>query len=195
MRVALILLFVLFGFDPDATAQSADIDLPVYYTTDRGVVMYHVADTTKPYLHLRLREPVQMLERTARWSRVRTLDGANGIVRSEALSNVWIRVSKKAQTLFVYRGSALVARFATDLGYNFFADKERRGSASEPDHWRTPEGEFYVVAKNPNSTFYRALVLNYPNAEDAERGKEAGLISEVEFENIVNADNSFVMPP
>jgi len=123
------------------------------------------------------------------------MDGANGQVHTSVLSNVWIRISKQNQTLYVYRGSALIARYATDLGYNFFADKERRGTSAEPDHWRTPEGEFYVVSKNPKSEFYRALVLNYPNGEDAERGKKRGLITDADYDSIIQADREFRMPP
>lgn len=86
-------------------------------------------------------------------------------------------------------------RIPTDLGYNFFSDKERRGSSGDPDHWRTPEGEFFVANKNAYSQFYKAFVLNYPNAEDAARGLEDGLITEEQYEQIVHAENRFQMPP
>ena len=81
-----------------------------------------------------------------------------------------------------------------DLGYNFFADKERRGNLADPDHWRTPEGQFFVANKNPHSQFYKAFVLNYPNAEDAERGLEDGLITQAQYDAIVQAEQSVTMP-
>ena len=188
-----ILIFLVGAIS--ARAQPFGPDPALYYTVEHGITMYSPADTTRPYLHLRFREQVNVIEKGVEWSQVRTLDGANGMVRTSQLSNVWLRISKESQTLFVYKGGALIAQYPTDLGYNFFADKEKRGAAAEPDHWRTPEGEFYVVSKNPQSEFYRALVLNYPNGEDAERGREAGLISEAEYETIKQADKLFRMPP
>ncbi len=177
------------------SAQPMQEEFPVHYAVENRVIMYSPADSAREYLHLKFREPLHMVNPGPQWSLVRTLDGANGVVRSEQISNIWIRISKEQQTLFVYRGSVLIARYATDLGYNFFADKERRGTAAEPDHWRTPEGEFYVVSKNSVSEFYRALVLNYPNGEDARRGRDEELITEAQYEAIVQADRSFEMPP
>ena len=71
----------------------------------------------------------------------------------------------------------------------------QRGSSINPDHWRTPEGTFFVVKKNPYSRFYKALVVNYPTAEDARRGYKQGLISKGQHDAIVRAENNFNMPP
>src|SRR5690606_32488895 len=136
-------------------------------------------------VRLRFREPVYLLKEENGWSYVRTQDGARGYIRSSALSNVWIRVSKKRKTVAVYRGTELFKKYPADFGYNAFADKERRGSSTNPDDWRTPEGIFFIVKKNARSQFYRAFVLNYPNAEDAERGRRQGLISQAEYAAIV----------
>lgn len=184
-------------------AQSSDMTemdaSTIYYTRGERTVLYHVGDSTRSYLYLKRREPVHFLPDQDPgwngWRRIRTFDGANGMVRDEDLTNVWLRISKTNQTLYVYRGAHLIDRIPTDLGYNFFADKERRGSNGDPDHWRTPEGEFFVAAKNPGSQFYKAFVLNYPNAEDATRGLEMGLINEDEHASIVAAEKGFRMPP
>jgi len=171
----------------------------LYYTIVDRTTLFFPDDTTRAYMNLTRREPVRFLENLDPgwdgWKRVRTLDGANGIVRESDVSNVWLRVSKSLQTLFVYRGAHLIERIPTDLGYNFFSDKERRGSQADPDHWRTPEGEFFVANKNPHSQFYKAFVLNYPNAEDAARGLEDGLISQAQYDSIVQAERRYQMPP
>ena len=104
-------------------------------------------------------------------------------------------MEKSSQTVYVFKGERILERYPADLGTNFFADKERRGSVREPDHWRTPDGVFFVVRKNPYSKFYKALVLNYPNAEDAERGLASGLISKAQHDAIISAENDFRMPP
>jgi len=197
VRFALLTFFV-FSWS-EARAQDMDPGMDVYYATESRTVLYHTSDTTKAYMRLKLREPLYSLEEEdpnwPGWKRVRTFDGANGLVRDEKISNVWLRISKTQQTLFAYRGANLIARIPTDLGYNFFADKEKRGSRGDPDHWRTPEGEFFVASKNENSQFYKALVLNYPNAEDGARGVQDSLITREQYESIVLAEETFSMPP
>jgi murein L,D-transpeptidase YafK len=126
---------------------------------------------------------------------VRTDEGTTGYVADTALSNVWIRVSKAERHVYVYEGTELAYTFKADMAYNSFSDKQRNGSEDRPDHWRTPEGTFYVVHKNPQSEFYKALVLNYPKVEDARRGLEAGLISRSQYEAIRQAQDEHRMPP
>ncbi|MEM1128082.1 MAG: L,D-transpeptidase family protein [Bacteroidota bacterium] len=178
-----------------ALAQPSDPFSDWYYTTERTVTVYLAPDSTRPYFELRLREPVQVIEDAGRWVRVRTEERAEGYVPRFALSNVWIRVSKREATVYLYQGSVLVQSFPADFGQNQFADKERRGSLYDPDHWRTPDGVFFVARKNPRSQFYKALVINYPNAEDAERGLEQGYISQAEYNAIMRAEATISMPP
>lgn len=53
---------------------------------------------------------------------------------------------------------------------------------------KTPEGEFYICKKNPNSAYHLALALNYPTIEDAERGLQAGLITQNQYYSIIKAN-------
>jgi len=197
-RTAFLLLLTVLVPSGQMVWAQADTG-SLYYVTDREATITFADDTTRTYVHPGFREPIMVLpghdDVPSGWLRVRTLDGAHGFIRSDAVSNIWIRVSKSEQTLHVYRGRDLIFDWPTDLGYNFFADKVKRGSAAEPDHWRTPEGEFFVVAKNPQSQFHRAFVLNYPNARNAERGLEEGLISEAEYDAITTAEAQFRVPP
>lgn len=188
---------VLAGFMAGtATAQPRlPAGADVYYAVGRQTTVYASPDSSRPYVQLRLREPVYVLGRQGNWRQVRTFDGARGYVYDGALSNVWIYISKHRRTLYLYRGGERLLKLPADLGQNFFADKERRGSLRDPDQWRTPNGVFYVARKNPRSTFYRALVLNYPNSEDADRGLRDGLITRTQYEAIVAAERSFRMPP
>jgi murein L,D-transpeptidase YafK len=59
----------------------------------------------------------------------------------------------------------------------------------------TPVGEFYICSKNPRSKFFLSLCLSYPNAEDAERGLAAGLISAGEHADILAALREKRLPP
>ena len=97
-------------------------------------------------------------------------------------------ISKHAQTLTVYDGEEEVLRMAVVLGKNP-ADKQREGDLA------TPEGEFYVCYKNPESKYHRFLGLSYPNLEDAERGVRDRLITQAEFDQICRAITQRKCPP
>ena len=166
-----------------------------YHVIGQPATMFSRPDSTDPYLEIDFREPLHLLEDGPRWSRVRTDGGAEGYVRSHAISNVWVRVSKRAQRAYLYEGTRRVVAAPADFGPNAFLDKKRRGSQLRRDDWRTPEGTLYIVRKNPHSRFDRALVLNYPTAADAARGLENGLITPREHRQIVEAQEELAPPP
>lgn len=195
VRILLVVLMIGGISGRVALAQASDDALPLYYAVERSATIYSSPDLTRPYVSLKFREPVYRLDEKDGWLLVKTQDGAQGYVPSKAVSNVWIRVSKANKTVYIYRGTDLVKKIPADFGYNAFADKEKRGSSTDPDHWRTPEGVFFVVRKNPQSQYYKALVLNYPTAEDAERGLKQSIISEAQYRAIVKAEEDFETPP
>lgn len=170
-------------------------DASLFYVAGEETFLYNRSDSTAPVARLSIRTPVRRLGCEEGWCRVRTEEGRAGYLPASVLSNVWIRVSKAKRRVYLYRGPALVDTFEADLGYNSFADKRRSGGATRRDHWRTPEGTFYVVHKNPRSQFYKALVLNYPTTEDARRGLKEDLISRSQYEAIERAQQEFRIPP
>lgn len=105
------------------------------------------------------------------------------------MKNPRLVVSKGERKLEVFDGEALVKTYKIALGSSPSGDKEIEGDG------KTPEGEFYVFTKNPQSSFHRSLGLSYPNIEDAERGLKNKLISQEEHDEIVAAINEKRMPP
>jgi murein L,D-transpeptidase YafK len=61
------------------------------------------------------------------------------------------------------------------------------GDKSVEGDRKTPEGQFHIVFKNPQSKFHLSLGLDYPNREDAERGLAAGLINRKQYDDILAA--------
>lgn len=167
----------------------------MYYVTDRTTTLYRDTELSQPYLRLHFREPVLAITNKGVTWQIRTMDGAMGYMSASRLSNIWILVSKRRKQVTLHRGLEVISRFSADFGYNAYSDKEVLGSEQDPDQWRTPEGAFYVVRKNPYSKFYRAFLLNYPNAEDAERGMQHGLISQSEYKQIMQAEQRGTAPP
>lgn len=176
---------------PDDASKAASLT----HIVGGGTTLYNRSDSTAPVMRLPVRTPLRRLGCEQSWCRVRTDAGRTGYVPASALSNVWLRISKAEGRLYVYRGPHLIETYPIDIGYNTYADKVRRGSPQERDHWRTPEGPFYVVDKKEQSEFYKALLLNYPTIADAERGLKQDLISRSEYETIVRAQKQAQMPP
>ena len=177
------------------TSHAQDLDgESLYYTINRNAQVY-----TEPggeaYFKLGMQEAVEVVEKDGFWSKIRTDNGEEGYIKSASLSNIWIRISKRKKSVYVYRGVELLKKIPADFGNNIVSDKIRRGTQRSPDDWRTPEGTFFVVSKNPNSKYYKAFVLNYPNAEDARRGYKQGLISKEEYQAIVQAEQTHSVPP
>lgn len=62
------------------------------------------------------------------------------------------------------------------------------------DDHRTPQGSYRILAHQLDGAVM-TLVLNYPNAADARRGLEAGLIDRATHDRIVEADRAGRAPP
>jgi murein L,D-transpeptidase YafK len=108
---------------------------------------------------------------------------------SGAAADFRIVVHKAARTLETYREDLLERRYPVALGRNAAADKTVEGDEA------TPLGEFFVCAKNPRSKFFLSMCISYPNAEDAERGLAAQLITPAEHATILAALERRAMPP
>lgn len=105
------------------------------------------------------------------------------------MENPHILVKKKERKLQIFDAEKLIKSYDISLGFAPEGDKEVEGDG------KTPEGEFYVFTKNPESSFFLSLGVSYPNIEDAERGLKNGLISQAEHDEIVKAINDKTMPP
>ncbi len=87
-----------------------------------------------------------------------------------------IVVSKAERELTLYKNGRKVLSYPVRLGFNGIREKQFQGDGA------TPEGRYRVTDKRgPGQTqFYRAFVLDYPNAEDRRRfdlAKKTGQIA------------------
>lgn len=73
-----------------------------------------------------------------------------------------IIIDKFSHKFFVYLDGEIISEFTAELGENWIGDKKRRGDKA------TPEGMYKIVKKieNDSTGYYKALLLDYPNAED-----------------------------
>ncbi len=180
-----------------AVAAAAAMEAPAFYVVRAGTEVRTAPSATAPVVEtLRVRDGVRVLNTdstAALWHLVQT-QNRRGYVAAGALSNVWIRIDKSERTVYVYRGADLVRTLPADVSMGE-GDKVRRAGLDEPDHWRTPEGTFFVTRRNAASSYYRAFVISYPSPVHALRGLDAGLISEAEYQTIVLAHQEGREPP
>ena len=78
-------------------------------------------------------------------------------------------VRKGERRLYLMNGDRVLRSFRVALGLTPTGHKEREGD------FRTPEGEYRLVGRNPNSDFFLALHVSYPNAADAQRAAREGV--------------------
>lgn len=76
-----------------------------------------------------------------------------------------IVVNKEKHTLELYRKGSILRTFHAELGANSTSPKLYAGDRA------TPEGYYHITTKKAKgkSTYYMALLINYPNNEDKQR--------------------------
>jgi lipoprotein-anchoring transpeptidase ErfK/SrfK len=78
-------------------------------------------------------------------------------------------VKKSERRLYLMRANQIVAEYPIRLGLNPTGHKLREGD------FRTPEGSYELVRRNPKSEFFLSLEVSYPNEADKARAKQLGL--------------------
>ncbi|MBN2359759.1 MAG: L,D-transpeptidase family protein [Deltaproteobacteria bacterium] len=117
---------------------------------------------------------------------------AAGLSPCDLVPDDYAVVHKSARNLALCDCGSLVANFSVGLSaYAPVGDKEREGD------YKTPEGVFYAASKIPQgvSSYYEAYLISYPDAADAARGLQAGLIDQSQHDAIVSAQQSCAAPP
>ncbi len=72
-------------------------------------------------------------------------------------------VRKTERRLVLMHGETVVRSYKVALGLNPIGQKEKAGD------FRTPEGRYFLVRRNPRSDFFLSLQVSYPNDNDMKR--------------------------
>jgi murein L,D-transpeptidase YafK len=78
-------------------------------------------------------------------------------------------VRKSERRLLLMRGERVLRTFDVALGLSPTGHKQREGD------FRTPEGNYRLAGRNPNSDFFLAIQVNYPGPDDLRRASEEGV--------------------
>jgi murein L,D-transpeptidase YafK len=74
-------------------------------------------------------------------------------------------VRKAERKLFLMRGDTIVRTYKVALGLNPVGTKERSGD------FRTPEGSYRLIRRNPRSDFFLSMQVSYPNDADLKHAR------------------------
>ena len=87
-----------------------------------------------------------------------------GVVRVDR-----IIVNKGRRELILLSGQAVLRSYRIALGRNPIGPKEEEGDG------KTPEGNYSIDRRNPQSKYHLSLRISYPNRADSDRAAERGV--------------------
>lgn len=80
-----------------------------------------------------------------------------------------VLVVKSARKLYLMKGERALREFDVSLGLAPVGHKSRSGDS------RTPEGVYYLDARNVDSDFFLSIHVSYPNTEDTKHAAAIGV--------------------
>ncbi|GAA5076469.1 L,D-transpeptidase family protein [Roseibacterium beibuensis] len=80
-----------------------------------------------------------------------------------------VEVHKSERFLVLYHHEEILEAMPIELGFAPEGHKAQEGDG------RTPEGEYVIDRRNPDSEYYLSIGISYPNAEDIAAAEEAGV--------------------
>jgi len=83
-----------------------------------------------------------------------------------------VEVRKADRVMYLWSHGAVIHEYKISLGFTPAGPKQFEGDG------KTPEGQYFIDRRNPESDFYLSLGISYPNARDVafakSQGKEPG---------------------
>jgi murein L,D-transpeptidase YafK len=104
------------------------------------------------------------------------------------VANARIVVKKKERQLTLFSGDKSLKTYRIALGRNPAGAKESKSDG------RTPSGDYYICTRQDGSQYHLFLGLNYPNAQDAEKGWKAKRINEATYKAMAQAEENRKAP-
>lgn len=80
-----------------------------------------------------------------------------------------VLIEKAARKLHLVKGGEIFKTFKIALGMVPVGDKEFEGD------FKTPEGRYLLDMRNPDSDYFLAIRISYPNAADRREAREKGV--------------------
>lgn len=78
----------------------------------------------------------------------------------------YILLQKSKRKLFLFHKGKVLQSYTVSLGFSPQGAKQQKGDG------KTPEGRYFISAKNPHSQFHRSLRISYPNEHDQKNAEK-----------------------
>jgi len=79
-----------------------------------------------------------------------------------------VLIFKEQRKLYLMHGDTVLKQYPIELGFAPTGHKVFEGDG------RTPEGQYFIDRRNPNSAFYLSIGISYPNAADRAAARDLG---------------------
>jgi murein L,D-transpeptidase YafK len=79
-----------------------------------------------------------------------------------------VQVHKADRKLYLFHNDRVLKEYDIGLGFEPTGHKQFEGDG------KTPEGQYFISYKNPNSDYHLSLKISYPNEADVAFAKAAG---------------------
>jgi murein L,D-transpeptidase YafK len=80
-----------------------------------------------------------------------------------------VLVNKTERKLYLLNDGQVMKEYPISLGLNPVGHKQQQGDK------RTPEGTYLLKHRNPQSKYYKSILLSYPNEQDRRRAEARGV--------------------
>ena len=80
-----------------------------------------------------------------------------------------IVVRKSERVLYLMRNGTVLRSYKVALGFRPDGHKQFEGD------FRTPEGKYKLIRRNPNSEYFLSIQISYPNDDDLARARKMGV--------------------
>ena len=80
-----------------------------------------------------------------------------------------VLVKKAERKLYLIYAGQIIREYPISLGLNPIGHKQQQGDK------RTPEGTYVLKHRNPQSKFYKSILLSYPNEQDRRLAEARGV--------------------
>lgn len=97
------------------------------------------------------------------------LTGCSRFIEYDGPEVTRVVVYKNDRIMFLMHNDEILETYEIELGF------APEGHKLEEGDGRTPEGEYIIDRRNPNSQWYLSIGISYPNAEDIAQARARGV--------------------
>ena len=94
---------------------------------------------------------------------------ATGLVAGSMVMADKIVVEKSERRMYLLHNGQVLRSYRIALGLRPQGHKEREGD------YRTPEGQYRLIRRNPRSDFFLSMEISYPNTDDLKHAQRLGV--------------------